>query len=73
MTFRNRLKNSRTILSIGMMCLVIGIVLPALFHPVSKFALDLSHGVRGMLFGLSIVLNLWSARLASRHSRCGRS
>jgi hypothetical protein len=73
MTFRNRIKNSRAIMPVGMICLVIGILLPMLFHPASKLGLDLSHGVRGMLFGLSIVLNLWAARLASRQRRCGGS
>jgi hypothetical protein len=70
MIFQNRLKNPRVMMSIGMMCLAIAIVGPWFCHPTSKFWLDTMEGVRGMLIGVSLVLNLGSFRLAKRQRRC---
>lgn len=73
MIFQNRLKDPKTIVCIGMMFLVIGIVWPMFFHPATKFGQDLLDASRGLLFGLSIGLNLLSAWLAARQRRCGRN
>jgi hypothetical protein len=55
---------------IGMMCLVIAIVGPLLFHPTTQLWKDAMEGVRGMLLGVSVVINLWSFRLAAGQRRC---
>jgi hypothetical protein len=53
-------------MSIGMMCLVIALVWPRCFHATANFSPNLIDGMRGMLFGIAIGMNLWSARLAAR-------
>ena len=46
--------------------LVIAILWPWLFHPTTKFWKEAMEGVRGMLFGVSLVINLWSFKRAAR-------
>lgn len=67
-----QLKNPKKLVSLGMMCLVIAVVWPRFLHPATHFGQDWSDGVRGILFGISIGVNLWSVRLASRQRRCDR-
>jgi len=55
------------------MCLVVGILSPYLFHPATHLGKDLSDGLRGLLFGASIGINLMAVRLARRRVRCGNS
>jgi hypothetical protein len=73
MLLPNRMKNPKTLMALGMSCLVVAIVssnLPTL----RLLGPNWSHGLRGFLFGLSIGLNLWSVRLAPRqrqnHNGC---
>ncbi|MGA2483973.1 MAG: hypothetical protein ABSF92_12740 [Candidatus Acidiferrales bacterium] len=73
MIFRNRLKDPGAMMSIGMICLVIALLLPRVLHPTAHFGPDFMDGVQGGLFGISIGMNLWSARLAARQRRCGGS
>jgi hypothetical protein len=70
MTFRDRFKNPSTAIPIGMVFLVLAIAWPLFFHPATKFAQDLSDGIRGLLFGLSIGINLFSVVLSRRNRRC---
>jgi hypothetical protein len=53
-----------------MVFLVLAIAWPLFFHPATKFAQDLSDGIRGLLFGLSIGINLFSVVLSRRNRRC---
>ena len=71
MRFRNRLQDPKAMRSMGAALLAIAIVWPMLFHPAAGVALNLIHGVRGMLFGLSIALNLLAFRLTARRRSCG--
>ncbi len=73
MTLPNRLRDHKTMMSIGMACLAIGLTLPMFLHPAAGFGTNLLHGVRGFLLGLSIVMNLWAARVANRQRRCSES
>jgi len=73
MIFPNRMKNPRTLMSIGMTCLVIALLWPRILHPTAHFGPDFMDGVRGGLFGVSIDMNLWSAILAGRQRRCGQN
>jgi len=57
---------TRRIRVIANTSLVIGIVLIHFVHPTSQLARDLSHGIGGLLIGLSIGLNLLGLRCARR-------
>jgi hypothetical protein len=73
MIFPNRVKDPRAMMSIGMMFLVIALVWPRFFHATANFSPNLMDGVRGMLFGIAIGMNLWSVKLAARQRRSSRS
>lgn len=70
MILRNRLQHPKTLFRLGMLCLLIGTLAPWFLHPASDFWQGFIDGVRGVLFGCSIGLCLWSTRLAGRR-RCG--
>jgi hypothetical protein len=65
MIFRNQLKNSNTIFRIGMLCLLIGSLVPLLPQPTSDFGQGILQGLRIGLF----VITLWLVKLA-RSQRC---
>jgi hypothetical protein len=67
--FKNRLENSKSMMSVGMICLVIGVVLPWCLHPATQIGRELSEGVRGMFFGLSLSFNVGSAIMMRRRRR----
>ena len=56
MMFLNRPKNHQAaaLIPVGMMFLVAAILLPYWLHPSSQSGLNLSHGLRGLLFGISL-------------------
>jgi hypothetical protein len=60
MIFRNQLKNSKTIFRIGMLCLLIGSLVPLLPQPSSNFGQGVLQGIRIGLF----VATLWLVKLA---------
>jgi hypothetical protein len=68
--FRNRRKDPKGLIPIGMGCLVIAILWPWFLHPTTKFWKDAMEGLRGMLFEVSMVINLWSFKRAARQRRC---
>ncbi|MGA8215060.1 MAG: hypothetical protein WB799_15805 [Candidatus Sulfotelmatobacter sp.] len=61
------------LIPVASMCLVIGILWPYLFHPATLLGKDLGDGLRGLLFGASIGINLMAVRSARRQGRCGSS
>ncbi len=63
------MKNPRMIMPLGMACLVLAITWPSFSHPVSRIAQDWSDGFRGLLYGLSIGLNLMAV-YGVRQRRC---
>ena len=73
MILRNRLKNPQAMMSIGMLCLVLALCWQRFLPLTAGLGPDLSDGARGVLFGVSIGMNLWSVRLAARQRRCGES
>ena len=73
MRIGNRMNKPAAWIPIASMCLVVGILWPYLFHPTTTFWKDASEGLRGLLFGASIGINLMAARLARRQRRCGAS
>lgn len=72
MFLRNRLRNPRIFMSIGMMCLALALISQRFFHPATPFGQAGFDAVCGLLIGLSIVLNLTFAVLIARH-RCSAS
>jgi len=69
MIFQKQLK-APVLICIGMMFLAIALLWPKFLHPASTFGQNLSDGVCGLMFGLSIGINLCAMILASRQRRC---
>jgi hypothetical protein len=67
--FAYKLKEPRSLVAVGMSCLVIALVLPEFFHPASQSSINATHFFRGLFLGISIVLNLAAARLSARQRR----
>jgi len=70
MCIGNRRSISTALIPIASMCLVVGILWPNLFHPATLLGKDLSEGLRGLLFGASIGINVMAIRLGRRQGRC---
>ena len=73
MTFRNQSRNPRTLIRVGMACLAIALIWPRFLHLTFNFGPDLIDGVRGLLLGLSIGLNLWAVWLMGHQRRSDES
>ena len=58
--------NPQTMIRIGMACLAIALVWPRFLNPTPHLDPDWVDGLRGVLFGVGISLNLWAARLLGR-------
>jgi len=73
MIFRNRLKDPKAMIRLGGLFLALALILQMFLHPhpAAKTVEYLSDGVRGLLIGLSIGLNLKAARLIARQRRSG--
>jgi hypothetical protein len=67
------LRNSRFLMPIGMMFLVIAILFPTLTHPSSTLSQDWLDGIRGLLYGLSIGFNLLAVLRIARVRRSSGS
>ena len=66
MALQNAVKSKR-LLQGGLLSLVIGTLLPYAVHPSAGLQLNLVHGLRGLLLGLSLML-LIAARRRVRSS-----
>ncbi|MFZ0277549.1 MAG: hypothetical protein WA254_23030 [Candidatus Sulfotelmatobacter sp.] len=73
MCIGNRRNKSTALIPVASMCLVVGLLWPYLFHPATLLGKDLSDGLRGLLFGASIGINVMAIRLGRRQGRCGGS
>jgi hypothetical protein len=73
MRIGNRWNKPAGLIPVASACLVVGILWPYLFHPATLFGKDLSDGLRGLLFGASIGINVMAIGLARRSGRCGSS
>lgn len=73
MSFRNRMKDPKTTMFFGMAFLALSLNLPYFVHPSAQPGKDWLDGVRGLIMGLSIGLNILSVRLAARRRGCGDS
>jgi hypothetical protein len=76
MVFLNRLTMHRpqkaiaAMIAFAMLCLVFAILLPKMIHPGARFSQDAIDGVDGLLYCISIGINLLALPLASRRRRC---
>ena len=62
---------SRNVMRLGMLLLAVALVAQRFIHPAPGFPEDAADAIRGLLLGLSIGLNLWAVRLASRSGGWG--
>jgi hypothetical protein len=69
MILRNRARDPRQMMMMGMSFLVLGLVWPRFLPVTGNLGPDAIDGARGVLIGLSIGLNLWAARLGGRLRR----
>jgi hypothetical protein len=69
MCLRNRQSKPAGLIPIGMMFLVLGILWPMLIHPGGQVARNWSEALRGVLFGVSTGINLWSCWIVRRARR----
>jgi type III secretory pathway component EscT len=60
------MKNPKAMIRIGMACLLIFSIWPRFLPFTANLKPELIDGVRGVLLGVSIGMNLWAARLACR-------
>jgi hypothetical protein len=70
MCIGNRKNKSAALIPVASMCLVMGLLWPNLFHPATPLGKDLSDGLRGLMFGASIGINVMAIRLGRRQVRC---
>lgn len=69
MSLRDRLHDPSVLLRLGMLFLLLASAAHWFLHPAGSLGRELGDGVTGLLFGLSIALNLQAVRLARRR-RC---
>lgn len=62
MLLKNRLKERKTLMQIGLVCLILGNATHFLVRPAGSIARDWVDGIFGLLIGLSIGLLLLSLR-----------
>lgn len=69
MLFVNREKNSQTMMMVGMASLALALVWPRFLPVTGGLGPDAIDGLRGVLIGVSIGLNLWAVRLGAMKRR----
>jgi hypothetical protein len=72
MIFRNREKNPQAMMMAGMASLALALVWPRFLPVTGSLGPDAIDGLRGVLIGVSIGLNLWAARLGGIERRGNR-
>jgi hypothetical protein len=70
MLLQSRTRHLKALMPIGMLCLAVAIMWPNFIHPSSQAGKNWMEGLRGMLFGISIALNLGWVWLANRQRHC---
>jgi len=69
MIFKERVGDPKPILRLGMFFLAIALAWPRFLPVAGNLGPDAIDGVRGLLMGLAIGLNLWAVILGSRQRR----
>jgi len=73
MRLNNRRKNPAALMTIGMSCLVLGVLWPDIVPHIANVGPNLSHFLRGLLFGVSLAMNLMSIVISRRQRGCSGS
>ena len=75
MIFRDQQKNRKTssMIAVGMALLLVGLMSPYAVHPSTQMGRNLFEGIRGVLMGASIGVNLFAVILGARTGGCSRS
>jgi hypothetical protein len=71
MILRSHAKDPKQLMMLGMAFLVPALLWPRFVPLTGNLGTDAIDGIRGVLIGMSIALNLWSARLVGRQRRGG--
>jgi len=71
MILRSHAKDPKQLMMLGMAFLVPALLWPRFVPLTGNLGSDAIDGIRGVLIGMSIALNLWSARLVGRQRRGG--
>jgi hypothetical protein len=71
MSFGKRSPDSRPLIRIATMCMIVGMMWPYLFRPATQLGKNLSHAWCGLLLGFSIAVNLGALWVRGRQSGCG--
>ena len=69
MLFRNRQKDPRVIIKIGMVFVLFFFLMNLLPHPTTRFGDGLFDGVHGALLGITATLLMWGTYLNGRQQR----
>jgi hypothetical protein len=72
MIFGNREKNPKAMMMAGMASLALALVWPRFLPLTAALGPDAVDGLRGVLIGVSIGLNLWAVRLGGMKRRGNR-
>ena len=72
MIFRNSEKNPQAMMMVGMASLAVALLWPRFLPVTAGLGPDAIDGLRGVLIGVSIGLNLWAARLGGMKRRGNR-
>jgi hypothetical protein len=69
MLFRNREKDPKTMIRIGMLALATSIIIPWFVTVRGSFAEGFVDGLRGVLLGMALALLIWGAKLGGFNRR----
>ncbi len=69
MFFQNQVKRPQSLIPYGMLFLVIALIWPRYIHLSGSLSPGWTDGLRGLLFGVSIGINLMAGMLAARQRR----
>lgn len=66
-------KNPAALMTMGMSCLMLGVLWPNIVPHIAGIGPNASHFLRGVMFGVSIAMNLMSIVIARRQRGCSGS
>jgi hypothetical protein len=72
MILRNRAKNPKLMIRLGMLALAVSIVWPRLIPAGSGFSEGVVDGVKGAFLGMALALLIWGAKLGGFNRQNGK-
>jgi hypothetical protein len=73
LVFKKQIEDPKPVMRAGMLLLAIALVWPRFVPVTGNLGADAVDGIKGLLIGMSIALNLWSLRLGARLRHSGRT